>query len=261
MSSSTEEIPVDATRREAITKPLLPTAALSKFSAHHFSASPSGVDSNLLLLLHGLGDTDRGFFALGQTLQRTLPQTAVLTLQAPHAVPFLDGAHWMWYASFDRFGELLTAPNPTQTVSDVLALLEHLVAQCAWPAGSIHLFGFGQGATVALETMVHWSTTHPANALGSIVSVSGTLVSHPTTPPSPTPVLQVYRSLTDTHTARWASHRKATSSLQLHRLPLAKGQEEAMLTGTEWDGVMQFWARLLRSRSSWERDGEVVRLG
>jgi hypothetical protein len=61
--------------------------------------------------------------------------------------------------------------------------------------------------------------------------------------------------------SRWASVRKATSALQLHRLALAPGgADEAMLRGQEWDGVMQFWSRLLRSRSSWELSGDVVPL-
>ncbi|CDS81955.1 uncharacterized protein SPSC_00137 [Sporisorium scitamineum] len=262
-SSTSKGIEVDATKTEKAKKPLLSSPALSKFSAHHFSPSPNGVDSNLLILLHGLGDSDTGFFSLGQNLQRTLPQTAVLTLQAPLAVPFLDGPHWMWYPSFDQFGELLTKPNPTQTVKDLIAILEHLVSQCGWLSSSIHIFGFGQGATVALETLVRWSSTHP-QPLGSIVSVSGTLLSHPTHQPSSsssTPVLQIYRSHNEPSNTRWASHRKSTSSLTLHRLPLATGGvEEAMLKGQQWDCVMEFWSKFLRNRSSWELQGSVVQL-
>ncbi|TKY88002.1 hypothetical protein EX895_003098 [Sporisorium graminicola] len=228
---------------------------------HHYSASPNGVDSNLLILLHGLGDSDAGFFGLGKNLQKTLPQTAVLTLQAPHKVPFLDGPHWMWYPSFDQFGELLSKPNPTQTVTDLIAVLDHLL-QCGWSDKSIHLFGFGQGGTVALETLVRWSSS-AKDPLGSVVSVSGELISHPTQNPASTPVLHIYRSPhnndADSNSTRWASHRKATSALQLHRLTLgAGGAEEAMLRGPEWDAVMQFWAKFWRSRSTWEIEGEAV---
>lgn len=253
---------MDATRSEKVQKPLLPSGALAKFSGHHYSASPSGVDSNLLVLLHGLGDSDAAFFGLGRTLQATLPQTAVLTLQAPHAVPFLEGPHWMWYPTFDAFGELLTKPDPTRTVADIVAVLEHLIAQCGWAAGSIHMFGFGQGATVALETMVRWSASHTNQALGSIVSVAGELVSHPTQQPASTPALHIYRSATDMqNSTRWASHRKASAALTLHRLPLSNGQDEAMLQGKEWDCAMHFWSRFLRHRTSWEIEGDVVQVG
>lgn len=264
MSSSTKPVEVTATQ-ELAQKPLLPAPqVLSKFSGHHFSPSPSGVDSNLLILLHGLGDSDIGFFNLGKNLQKTLPQTAVLTLQAPHLVPFLDGPHWMWYSSFDRFGELLTKPNPTATVAGFEAVLEHLVGKCGWSSSSIHTFGFGQGATIALETLVSWTKSHK-QPLGTIVSISGELISHPTLDkPSPTPILHIYRSLTDIPqtASKWASHRKASSALTLHRLPLTPdGQEEAMLRGKEWDKVMRFWSRFLRNRSTWELKNEVVQLG
>ncbi|KAF6767224.1 Phospholipase/carboxylesterase/thioesterase [Kalmanozyma brasiliensis GHG001] len=262
MSTSTPEISVDASSIEPDRKPLLPSPTLTFFSAHHFSPSPSGIDSNLLLLLHGLGDSDSSFFTLGQTLQRTLPQTAILTLQAPHLVPFLHGPHWMWYPSFDGLGELLTKPNPSQTVDGMVKVLEHLV-RCGWAARQIHLFGFGQGATVALETLVSWSRTHN-EALGSVVSVSGEMLSHPTSVASPTPVLHVYRSASPIpdNSTRWASHRKASSAFQLHRLPPHPQQgEEAMLRNNEWDPVMRFWSRFLRNRTTWEREGKVVQVG
>lgn len=265
MASSTDPIQVTAST-EAAQKPLRDAAALHKFSAHHYAPSPSAVDSNLLILLHGLGDSDTGFFSLGKNLQKTLPQTAVLTLQAPHRVPFLDGPHWMWYASFDQFGELLTKPNPTATVKLLNDVLEHLTQTCGWPASSIHLFGFGQGATLALETLAAYSKTHPnpREALGTLVSVSGELVSHPTLErPSSTPVLHIYRSRSDTpkDSARWASHRKASAALTLHRLALGPdGSDEAMLRANEWDAVMQFWSKFLRNRSSWELEGKVVPL-
>lgn len=263
MSSGRSEIEVDATKVEPEQKPLLPDASLSKFSAHHFSPAPNGVDSNLLLLLHGLGDSDTAFFNLGKTLQKTLPQTAVLTLQAPHLVPFLQGPHWMWWQSFDRFGELLTAPNPTETVNSLIALLDHLITHCGWPSASIHMFGFGQGATLALETLVSWTRAHTI-PLGSIVSVSGELISHPTTAPSSTPILQIARSATPLklEDTRWASHRKTSTALQVHRLPLTpQGDDEGMLRNNEWDAVMQFWSERLRNRSTWEREGKVVQVG
>lgn len=250
---------------EAVKKPLLPSPVLKRFSAHHFASAPSGVDSNLLILLHGLGDSDAGFFNLGKGLQKTLPQTAVLTVQAPIAVPFLDpGMHWMWYPTFDNLGEVLTAPNPTETVQHFTELIQHLVEHCGWLASSVHIFGFGQGATVALETLVAWFKSHtkPTEALGSIVSVSGEFVSHPTlAQPSCMPILHLYRSSNEVNaeSARWASFRKASTALTLQRLPLtADGGEEGMLRGTEWDSVMQFWSRILRSRSSWELSGDVV---
>jgi hypothetical protein len=47
----------------------------------HYAPSADGTDENLLVLLHGLGDTHLPFAKLGRSL--SLPQTAVLALCAP----------------------------------------------------------------------------------------------------------------------------------------------------------------------------------
>lgn len=46
-----------------------------------YTSSDDGVDENLLILLHGLGDTHVPFANLGK--QFKLPQTATLALRAP----------------------------------------------------------------------------------------------------------------------------------------------------------------------------------
>jgi len=86
-------------------------------------------------------------------------------------------------------------PNPSKTTALLLRLLAHLTAPApaqatapaspaspAWAPGSIHLFGFAQGATAAGELALAWNKAHPSTPLGSVVSVSGPLLSHPTAP-------------------------------------------------------------------------------
>ena len=46
-----------------------------------YAQSDDGVDENLLILLHGLGDTHAPFTNLGKQLK--LPQTATLAIRAP----------------------------------------------------------------------------------------------------------------------------------------------------------------------------------
>ncbi len=70
-----------------------------------YAAAPDGADSNLLILLHGLGDNERSFFTLGQQLQRTLPQTAVLSLRAPMRVPLLEEESYSWWETFTPLAE------------------------------------------------------------------------------------------------------------------------------------------------------------
>ena len=66
-------------------RPVASSRALAAFTKGtqleiQYAGAPSGVDANLLVLLHGLGDTSKPFFRLGEQLQRTLPQTAILSV-------------------------------------------------------------------------------------------------------------------------------------------------------------------------------------
>lgn len=71
----------------------------------NYASAQDQVDSNLLIFLHGLGDTAQPFFQLGKQLQKTLPQTAIMSIQAPLRVPLLEEEAWMWWESFDSLGE------------------------------------------------------------------------------------------------------------------------------------------------------------
>ncbi|EPQ27079.1 uncharacterized protein PFL1_05363 [Pseudozyma flocculosa PF-1] len=275
-----------ASSRSSDVAPLIP-------SVLSYSPAPSGTESNLLLLFHGLGDTARPFATLGQSLQKTLPQTSILSVQASKRVPFLDQGEeaWMWWDTFDSFAEILTKPDPTATVAGIKLLLDYLSAPtddggCGWPTFALHLFGFGQGGSVALESMVAFNRARrareaaaapaageapPTNPktieIGSVVSVCAGLVSHPTIDPLPTtPVLYLHR-MPSPPTSTIASLRKATRALNIEKLmPVAqRGGEmatEAMPTGQkEWDPIIHFWARLLRNRIKWEVEGDLYTVG
>ena len=174
---------------------------------------------------------------------------------------------------------VLTKPNPVGTVQSVCGLLAHLVDECGWPTQAVHLFGFGQGASVALETAVAF-----ARPLGSVVAVCGGLVSvspgsvylylsrgvrgqanhisHPPQHPSkpvPTPVLYVHRTINPG--SQLASLRKATSQLEVEKLPPVPGMDEVMPRNkNEWDPIMLFWSKVLRNTLSWEWDDNTVRV-
>ncbi|KDN50646.1 hypothetical protein RSAG8_01144, partial [Rhizoctonia solani AG-8 WAC10335] len=78
--------------------------------------SDDGVDENLMIVLHGLGDTMAPFVRTAK--QWKLPQTATLVLQAPELIPFLEQGEEMyqWYTSFTSLGELIERPNPLPAV-------------------------------------------------------------------------------------------------------------------------------------------------
>ncbi|KAI8378656.1 Alpha/Beta hydrolase protein [Choanephora cucurbitarum] len=141
-----------------------------------YSPSQDGIDHNLLILFHGLGDSKGPFARLGQQLK--LPQTATLSIQAPEPVPYLDGC-FQWYPSFDFLtGDLLTPANPERlkglirTRQLIAELLHHLINDCGFQPPNIFLFGFSQGGTVALDTVLFGKIRN----LGGVVSISGYLL-------------------------------------------------------------------------------------
>ncbi|GLB44176.1 putative phospholipase Carboxylesterase [Lyophyllum shimeji] len=231
-----------------------------------FSYFPSddGTDENLLILLHGLGDTHTPFFKLGRQLK--LPQTAVLALRAPEKIPYLYEESYQWYNSFDQLGEMIDRPNPSPALDLLTKVMKHLVDDCSWPPYRVHFFGFAQGGSVAAEFGLAWWKEHllaqqreagNANAttgtnvlggtLGSIVSISGPLLSYPTlSKKSPTPVLVLHNPEAETALPPGAidAYKKgyehvATKTISDPGMPSSKAS---------WEPIMEFWSRHLGRR-------------
>eukprot|EP00611_Tribonema_gayanum_P026763 TRINITY_DN6448_c0_g1_i1.p1 TRINITY_DN6448_c0_g1~~TRINITY_DN6448_c0_g1_i1.p1 ORF type:complete len:292 (+),score=65.16 TRINITY_DN6448_c0_g1_i1:126-878(+) len=149
-----------------------------------FSYLPSedGVDENLLIMLHGVGDTHRPLLQLGRSFH--LPQTAVLAFQAPVPLPFDMG--YCWHDTFDDEGDTLAyTPGDERrmkslnaSTSTLIQAIEVLRLQLHWPADRIFLLGYAQGGTVALSaalTLAHASAP-PISALGGVISICGVLL-------------------------------------------------------------------------------------
>ncbi|KAI8078910.1 Alpha/Beta hydrolase protein [Halteromyces radiatus] len=167
-----QHIHVKSSKSKNYRKPI-PKASKSRL-VFKYSSSPDGVDTNLLVLLHGLGDTLQPFATLGQKLQ--LPQTAILAVQAPELIPYMDCESYQWYPSFDMLtGEVLSPDDPRQksgllkTRQLLTVLLKHLIEDCQYPASQIFFFGFSQGGTVALDQVLEGDIRN----LGGVISISG----------------------------------------------------------------------------------------
>ena len=136
-----------------------------------YTGSPDGVDANLLVMLHGFGDGPGPFSALGRKF--SLPQTAVLALRGPVALP-LDLGHG-WFEAIDLVSGDLISPASREkrrvaSLASTLRLLDALLLALAHQRGGgwgdpqrIFLFGFSQGGTVALE----WALARGACRTGS----------------------------------------------------------------------------------------------
>ncbi|KAF8525951.1 Alpha/Beta hydrolase protein [Hysterangium stoloniferum] len=218
---------------------------------HIYLPSDDGTDENLLILLHGLGDTNVSFSKLGRQLH--LPQTATLAVRAPEKVPYLDEEAYQWCESFDNFGELLARPNPSSVLEFLEKLLDHLVQDCQWAPNKIHLFGFGQGGSIAVELGLRWWKNRCAESqdmrLGSIVSIGGPLMSYPTlTSLCTTPVLVFHRSgseSTKLSSGDLTAFKRGYVSIQEVK---GKDGEGIPRSKTEWEPIMKFWSSCLSKR-------------
>lgn len=225
-----------------------------------YSPSDDGTDENILLFLQGLGDTLAPFSNLAKSLK--LPQTATLVLQAPLQIPLLDTPAFQWYPSFDPLtGDLLPNPNPTPALELLDKVLGVLTAECKWQAGRIHLFGFGQGGSVGLEGALRWWKEKKV-ALASVVSISGPLLSFPSSSSAkcPTPVLYFHRPQPFSPPSKDVNNLSKAFSFvkELQHTPVgAEGGEAMPRNRDEWEGVMRFWSERLSRRQFGEGEAGV----
>lgn len=241
---------------------------------YEYLPSPDGIDTNLIVMFHGLGDTPKPFSNLAKTLKP--PQTAFLIIRAFERVPLLEEEAFQWWDSFDPLtGDPVTNPNPSRSLSRLNAVLDHLISnEIGWPASTIHLFGFAQGGSCAAELLVNRTRNAEASngskgmaqaarpALGSLVTVSGPLLSLPTISTetrSQTPVLLWVRKHEDT-IGRWRAGFAKGFAFVEHftaSVPGPDGQP-SMPRGQEWDPIMKFWSKHLRLRNAWEISGSTA---
>ncbi|EIN14486.1 alpha/beta-hydrolase [Punctularia strigosozonata HHB-11173 SS5] len=214
--------------------------------------SDDGTDENLLVLLHGLGDSHEPFASLGRQLR--LPQTAVLALRAPQQIPFLEERAFQWYTSFDPLGDIIPNPDPTRALELLTKVLRYLTEECHWRTDKIHLLGFAQGGSVAAEVALRWWLNELSSSgkevslarrafLGSVVTISGPLLSYPTpSSPCPTHVLLFARSADAKVTAAFKKGFATLTEV------VKRGQEGMPRSREEWEPIMRFWSERLSKR-------------
>jgi Phospholipase/Carboxylesterase len=225
---------------------------------------------NILILLHGLGDTTTSFSSLGRGLN--LPETTCITVQAPTSLPLdLVGFHWGDDVMFDP---ATTGLDQDAGFSRAVKLLAEevvknvLVSHCGYQLREILMLGFGQGGMAALAATRDigrpaWLSSIAADmnnnnnnpqgnlntALAGVVSIGAPYPLSASTigPKNHTPVLLVagsgFTTVTDV-----AVHRTQENFeiVELHRW--ARHGDGMPRNREEMLPVMQFFARRLRSR-------------
>ncbi|TVY12561.1 putative hydrolase, partial [Lachnellula arida] len=141
---------------------------------------------NILILLHGLGDTHTSFTSLGKSLN--LPETATISLRAPNPIPpIFTGSsepsfHWGDDILFDESKGSIDLDAGFTTTTKILLhniIQEVLIEKCHYPPRNILFYGYGQGGMAALSVAAAAATqdTEMEMEFGGVVSVGGRLPS------------------------------------------------------------------------------------
>jgi len=132
---------------------------------------PQGRGQNLLVLLHGLGDTAEKYLKLGERLQ--LPDTSVVAIEGTRplghglGVEGLQGegggelGGYQWYPAFEANGDLISPDAADErrvrglkeSADAVQRTLEELWRQEGWCARGTLLFGFSQ-----VDSVMHYNS-------------------------------------------------------------------------------------------------------
>lgn len=210
---------------------------------------PSKASQNLLILIHGLGDTHLPFAALGSNLN--LPETACLAIRGPVPLPFeITGFHWGDDIIFDHSTGGLDGDSGFNKTRKLLreVIEETLVKKCGWNTRRIFLLGFGQGGMVALDVPAGTKDTE----YGGVISIGGALPSGSENSSegrrSKTPVLLLgaaKNSAIDT-----AAEKKVRGAFEFVQVVKWAGRDGdgMMRTREEARPIMEFFGRRLGSR-------------
>lgn len=203
-------------------------------------------NTNVLILLHGLGDTSVSFANLGR--QFALPETTCISLQAPTPLPLdLGGFHWGDDITFEQpSGQMDFDTGFTRAVKIIKQgiIEDGLVKKCGYKAREVMLFGFGQGAMAALATAASMT-----EELGGIVSIGGPLPSSDKTVKAvKTPVL-VLGGSSNTLISRTALDRLKAAFQNVEYQKWNRAGDGMPRNREEVLPIMRFFARRLRSRA------------
>lgn len=208
---------------------------------------------NILILLHGLGDSLGPFMTLGTRL--CLPETACVSVQGPTPLPFdLEGFHWGDDIIFDQGSGHMDIDTGFERALRLVGgeiIRTVLVERCGFSPRELIIFGFGQGGMVGLN--VARSLEIGQMEMGGVVSVGGPLPklganNTEVEAKSKTPVLVLHGSSKSLITTSAAKKIKDTFRYpQFHEW---KRPGDGMPTNREeMLPIMHFFARRLKSQA------------
>jgi predicted esterase len=218
--------------------------------ADNLAAAKNQPPTNVLILLHGLGDTHKSFAQFGRAM--ALPETACIAVRGPAPLPFdLEGFHFGDDIVFDEADGGIDADTGFKKSAQLLlnkVIRETLIQKCGYQLREIVLFGFGQGGMAAL----HVASELPKDEeLGGVVSLGGYLPASSAVPDISeklkTPILvckgERKSAVHDEHIDRLRDTFRHVEVKEWRRTgdSMPSNRDEML-------PIMQFFARRLRSR-------------
>jgi predicted esterase len=213
------------------------------------AAPASQPPTNILILLHGLGDTNASFTKLGQQLN--LPETACIALQAPNGLIMdIGGFQWGDDLVMDQSNGELDMDTGFKAATRLIldrVIRESLMNKCGYKAREIMIFGFAQGGMAGLQAAAEFN----GSELGGVVSIGGGL-SHSLPlksleKKSKTPVL-VCRATRGSKVTDSAVSKLKDAFEHVEVKDWKKNGDGMMNNREEMMPIMQFFARRLLSR-------------
>jgi phospholipase/carboxylesterase len=134
-----------------------------------------GAPQQLFLLFHGVGAAPDDLVPLGQVLAKQFPQSAIVSVQAPHDCPYSSGFQWF---SVDGITEELRDPRTREAMPSFIEAVQHWQQTFKIGPEATALVGFSQGAIMALS-----STQFTPYLANRIVALSGRFAQLPTHKP------------------------------------------------------------------------------
>lgn len=156
-------------------------------------------------------------------------------------------------------------PDPSKHFVALRKLLETLTSEeVGWKVHDIHLFGWGQGGTMALELASHLTSKplgtggEESRRLGSVMSICAPIVSSSSSV-SQTPALLFTRISPSSaaYQRQTSDLKKVFKEVEVIHGEKGKGGEDMPRGRTEWEGIMRFWANVLAKDEGWKGEGEV----
>lgn len=138
-------------------------------AAHYPRDHPNNHAHNAIVFVHGYGANGADLLSLAPMIKHALPHTAFYAPNAPEAIPELANG-WQWFSVpwLDGSSETTMIQGLYRSQTDLDAYLNALLAKHNFTAKQIILFGFSQGAMLALHTALR-----RYDAIAGVVAIAG----------------------------------------------------------------------------------------